>query len=62
MEVNELNQEYLPTTFNEQMVEELIQLSVQKEHWKNLGKENAQDVYMYLIYKLKDGEIVEILP
>lgn len=62
MEVNELNNEYVLSKLNSQMVEELIQLTVQKENWNNIGKANSNDVYMYLIYKIKNGKITEILP
>ncbi|MEL4307771.1 hypothetical protein [Joostella sp. CR20] len=60
MEVNELNLEFERIDLADEMVEQLIKLTHSSENW-DLYLENA-NYYMYLIYNIENGEIVEILP
>lgn len=63
VEINELNTEYEKTDLNDELVNQLVNLSIAKENW--IPKEiegKAYDSYMYLIFKIKNGEVLEILP
>lgn len=62
MEVNQLNKDYQITKFNNNLVEEIIQLTVEKENWVISDNKSDNDKYMYLIFRLEDGKITEILP
>lgn len=62
MEVNQLNKNYQLTKLNGDLVEEIIQLTVKKENWVISNNNSDNDKYMYLIFRLEDGKIVEILP
>ena len=62
MEVNELDEDYLSTDLNDEMVEQLIDLSANGENWRLPNRDKPYDVYMYLIYKIENGNITEILP
>ncbi len=58
-EINELNLDYKKTDFEKDMVDGLLHLCLNKEHWK--GSKNV-DTYMYLILKIENGQILEIIP
>lgn len=63
VEINELNTDYEKTDLNNDLVNQLVKLSIASDNWavkENDGKK--YDSYMYLIFKIKDGEILEILP
>lgn len=62
MEVNELDNDFLPSDLNDAMVEQLINLSVNEQNWRLPNIDKPYDVYMYLIYKIENGDITEILP
>ena len=62
MEINELNKEYQLTELSNDLVEEIIQLTGKKESWMISNDKLKHDKYMYLIFKLEDGKITEILP
>lgn len=63
MEVNELGSNYKSTKLSPKLVEQLTKLSSRKENWiVPISKDKPTDAYMYLIYKIENGEIVEILP
>lgn len=62
MEINKLDKDYLPTDLNDDMVEQLVHLSVNKQNWRLPNFDKPYDVYMYLIYKIENGNIAEILP
>ncbi len=63
MEVNQLDVTYKPTVFSPKLVKQLVRLSSKKENWKvPIVKEKPRGSYMYLIYKIENGEIAEILP
>ena len=62
MEVNQLNKDYQLTELNSDLVEKIIQLTVEKENWTISNNESHDDKYMYLIFRLEDVKIVEILP
>lgn len=62
IETNELDNDFNYTEFSPELVKELYQLSFKKENWSLLKAEEPRDMYMYLIYKIEDGEVVEIIP
>ena len=66
VEINELNQDMQPTDLNDAMVEQLLKLTVKKENWQvgYVSDEdgNAYNHYMYILYKIENGELLEILP
>lgn len=58
-EINALDVNYERTTFEKEMIHTLLQLCLAKEHWKG---RNTIDTYMYLILKIENGQILEIIP
>ncbi len=62
-ETIQVDTEYNSTQFSEELVAQLLALTAQPDHWNTITFQNtAVDYYMYVSYKLKDGEITEILP
>ncbi|MEL7002345.1 MAG: hypothetical protein AAFN93_06370 [Bacteroidota bacterium] len=61
IEVNELNADLEIDDMTDELVDKLIDLTRESDNWELFaGGEN--NYYMYLNFKIKDGEIVEILP
>ena len=58
-EVNSLDKDYKRTAFSKDLVNTLVELCLDKQHWK--GRENI-DTYMYLILKIQNGQVLEIIP
>lgn len=58
-EINTLNNNYQKTSFDPNLINHLKKILLDKNNWQGVAEE---DLYMYLIITLKDGEIVEILP
>ncbi|WP_051285235.1 hypothetical protein [Aequorivita capsosiphonis] len=55
--------DYNSTHFSKDLVMQLQTLTAQPENWNVISiEDNPVDYYMYVSYKLKDGEITEILP
>lgn len=49
--------------FDEKIVKQLLQTTSEIENWEILTSKGAPvDYYFYLIFKIKDGDITEILP
>ncbi|TMM58700.1 hypothetical protein FEE95_04525 [Maribacter algarum] len=61
-EINPLNTVLEVTTLNKDLVNELSKLTLRKENWNSLKTRETRDLYMYIIYKIENGEVVEILP
>ena len=74
-ETIQVDTDYRPTKFNEAMVAQLLKLTAQPQHWNTYNykrnpdhthildpEEGPKNYYMYVSYKLKNGEITEILP
>ena len=58
---NDLNLE--PYSFNSDLKHQLLELTRRLKTWNpNVLKGDAVDSYMYISYKIKNGEIIEILP
>ena len=62
VEVNELNFDFERIDLDDALVHHLKELSFRKEHWNYTIREEPSDYYMYLIYRLENGKVVEILP
>ena len=55
--------EYQETEFNSDIVSQLLNITKGIEHWEVLYRDNvAVDYYMYLIFKIRDGQLIDILP
>ncbi len=62
LEVNELDNDMQVIDLDDAMVEQLVGLTMQPENWANLERKEPRDLYMYIIFKLEHGKVVEILP
>ncbi len=62
MEINELDTNLERATLDKNLVDHIIDISVQKKHWHIMDLDEPRDTYMYLIYKIENGAITEILP
>ena len=52
-----------PTQLNEDMVAQLFELTRQLKNWKpNYIRNEYMDSYMYISYRIENGEITEIIP
>ncbi|MBP2833257.1 hypothetical protein J8281_13770 [Aquimarina sp. U1-2] len=62
-EIVQMNLGLEETTLSEDMVNQLFQLTADKENWNGYrSKKSGINYYMYVSYKIEDGEISEILP
>lgn len=58
---NDLN--LTPKTFNEDLKQQLFLLTTQLKKWNpNFTYEKHRDSYMYISYRIENGEITEIIP
>lgn len=58
---NDLN--LIPKTFNKDLKQQLFQLTTQLKKWNpNFTYEKHRDSYMYISYRIENGEITEIIP
>lgn len=54
---------YQPKLFNEQITSQILELTKSLNGWAVMGENNiSKDYYQYLIFKIKDGNIIEIYP
>lgn len=62
-ETIQVDTDYNSTHFSKELVLQLRGLTAQSENWNIISIENNPvDYYMFVSYKLQDGEITEILP
>jgi len=61
LESNELDEDLERTDHTDELVEQIIQVVMRQDNWELFGDSNA-NYYMYLNFKIKDGDIVEVLP
>lgn len=61
MEVNELDNDFEKSSLTEELVEQLIILVSQSKNWETFAGEDY-NYYMYLNFKIEDGNITEIVP
>ena len=59
-----MDTDYHPKTFDKSITEQLIEITKSLKGWKPKLYEDSDyiDYYQYLIFKLKDGHITQILP
>lgn len=62
VETNQLNTNYEISELNKDLVRKLSELTLRKENWNSLKTREVRDLYMYIIYKIENGQVVEILP
>ena len=63
VEVNELDENLKLSNLNKELVQQLIDLSIDKNNWNAFEYKGEKfDTYMYLIFKIEHGNITEILP
>ncbi|WP_282030953.1 hypothetical protein [Winogradskyella eximia] len=61
--VMQADSDYKETRFNDKITTQLLELTKGISQWEIVYKENQPiDYYAYLIFKIKDGNISEILP
>lgn len=58
--ITELNPDLEKTTLNQDLVSELYELSIKEENWQTTGED--LNYYMYLLFKIENGKVTEILP
>jgi hypothetical protein len=52
-----------PKKFNQELVQHLFTITQELKDWKQLvWEKESRDYYMYITYKIRDGQIIEILP
>ena len=62
VETNQLDTNLELTVLNKDLVSKLSKLTLRKENWNSLETREVRDLYMYIIYRIENGQIVEILP
>lgn len=62
VETNQLDTNLEITSLNKDLVSKLSKLTLRKENWSSLETREVRDLYMYVIYKIENGQVVEILP
>lgn len=62
VEINQLDTNLEITSLNDDLVNRLSNLTLEKENWNSLKTKEVRDLYMYIIYKIENGQVVEILP
>lgn len=56
-----MNENYQEKRFDKSITDQLLRITKGLKGWKTFPDKN-RDYYQYLIFKMKDGEIVEIMP
>ena len=62
--IHENNLDLEPKKFNKDLVNQLFNITTQLKKWNPViyGEDNIKDSYMYISYRIENGEITEILP
>lgn len=63
-EIIEMNLDLEETKLDKKIVESLLKLTSSAENWNTVGWDENENVdyYMYVLYRIENGKIVEILP
>jgi hypothetical protein len=61
MEINELDNDFEKRSLTEELVDQLIELVSQSMNWEPFAGKDY-NYYMYLNFKIEDGNITEIIP
>lgn len=56
-----MDDNYQEKTFDSSITNQLLTITKSLKDWKNFPDKN-RDYYQYLIFKMKEGEIIEIMP
>lgn len=62
IEVNELDYGFEKITMSNALVDKLKELAFKRENWNFNLVEKPMDYYMYLLFRIENGKVVEILP
>lgn len=62
LEINELDNNFNRKDLTDELVAELLALSFEDSHWTIPSDNPANDYYMYLIFRIENGKVTEILP
>lgn len=59
-----MNPDYSKKAFNKTITDQLLKITKSLTGWKSFNRKSGRSIeyYQYLIFKLKDGQITEILP
>jgi len=58
-----MDNNYNPTEFADDIVNQILSIVKKQERWALLPNENnPENYYQYLIFKIREGKIIEILP
>jgi len=58
-----MNENYEPKTFDKSITKQLLEITKSLTGWKILPDEqSSEDYYQYLIFKINDGQLIEIMP
>jgi len=61
--IHENDLDLIPKKFNEELKDQLFELTTDLDQWNpNVIRGNKVDSYMYISYRIENGEIIEILP
>ena len=61
--MEEADLDFQPKRFHTETIQHFFEILYQHPNWKPcIIREEARDAYTYITFKLKDGEIIEILP
>lgn len=61
--IHENDLDLIPKKFNKELKDQLFKLTTQVNQWNpNVIRKKKVDSYMYISYRIENGEIVEILP
>ena len=63
-EISEMNLDLKEVNLEDKMVSELLELTSNSENWNQLGSNKGGfiDYYMYILYRIENGKVTEILP
>ncbi len=64
VEVNEFDIDLIRSDLTDELVDQLIKLALKEDNWeiRNKHYDTPQNHYMYLLFKLENGNVTEILP
>jgi len=58
-----IDQNYQAKTFDNKLTDQLMHITKNLKGWKGFTRKGiGRDYYQYLIFKIKDGNIIEIMP
>ncbi len=61
--IHENDLDLMPKTFNKDLKQQLFELTAQLKKWNpNFTHDANRDSYMYISYRIENGEITEIIP